>query len=43
MNIQDDLDNIYSYIVSNYYNHNENKCKNILNLIDELQNEIDDL
>ncbi len=38
MNIQNNLDEIYSYIMSNY---DKNKCMKVLELIDNLQNEID--
>ena len=38
--IQNQLDEIYNHIFTNY---EENKCIDILNLIDEIQNKIDDL
>jgi|13_taG_2_1085334.scaffolds.fasta_scaffold14928_3 flagellin-specific chaperone FliS len=38
--IQNQLDEIYNHIFTNY---EENKCINILNSIDEIQNKIDDL
>ena len=40
MDIQNNLDEIYSYIMTNY---DENKCTKVLELIDNLQNEIDNL
>ena len=40
MNIQNNLDEIYSFIMSNY---KESQCINVLELIDNLQNEIDNL
>ncbi len=40
MNIQNNLDEIYSFIMSNY---KEKECINVLELIDNLQNEIDNL
>ncbi len=38
--IQKQLDKIYNHIFTNY---EENKCIDILNTIDEIQNKIDDL
>ena len=40
MNIQNNLDEVYSFIMTNY---KENECTKVLELIDELQNEIDSL
>ena len=40
MNTHYHLDEIYSYIMTNY---KESKCIKVLELIDELQNEIDNL
>ncbi len=40
MNIQNNLDEIYSFIMNNY---KESQCINVLELIDNLQNEIDNL
>ena len=40
MNIQNRLDEVYGYIMTNY---KESKCIKVLELIDELQNEIDNL
>jgi hypothetical protein len=40
MNIQENLDEVYSYIMTNY---DENECTKVLELIDNLQNAIDDL
>ena len=40
MNVHNNLDKVYRYIMSNY---KENECIRVLELIDELQHEIDNL